>query len=1238
MLYPYILGDLNNDDRCAKEDTGISGIAFKLTYRQRPEQRFFSNLLSFALETTECPFDAFLNLNNDLRLQGLSLRTRCPYLNLGRLTFTGMEHRLYFSGNGDYGLYCLELDDSIKALLPSLVIQSTLLNSRLPLGRFMTLSQISGNNSPSLVVAYTPGNPDSYAKMDAVQVAILGTSFNTNVTVSNGVLEYTQSVNIFERYLARLSVSASINEAAWERLPLVVKGVMDSGFECSGNCFNDQLEDTIHTELRRTGESAFRRVQSAMMSLNRSREQVASIESQLNRTKADLVDAMAEYSEALETIDAANISLIMAQNALENANAEVREVMQNTSRLCVEEVCDEICEPRNFICYIDTFIIETARCPYISMEDREVRVEPFYEVRRTWRWETQCYDPEGNRFVCNNDDCIPSEDLECYGVCVPDIERVPIYRTGIIMVPVQKFRPCNTSQVFNGSMQSICSVSCGRQRLNTTCLGQNTVCRNARQTSLEELETAREGVVQPLRNLDEARQNVSIGNSNAAIANARVVSLSQRVSQLEPVYESAVEARNLGERNLQMVLRDTELGLVVYRRYENNQEDDILIIKNVTFDITITTESPSQIPLMITYSTPFNNEVFQKEVTFNFDAQTELSFSQLASELIAETSLSSAMTRKRSVMAQRKAKRQSDPETEPESDSNRLQFEENCADLQNIQTFLEYIAGSLLEIEQSLQTGRDGVMQMPGDTEEINPANIIDERVLESAFNIVADERTFEQLRERVRQDEEYKLNIMLTETYAQIVADAQQSAEDNAFPDWQARIEILYNQSSSVGGYPCLSFADCLLTATDVLEQLIRNTPGEPAQSLLAAFPNARDELLQLGTAMNLTIPQAIDKITPVLNILTEYSENTYWCASLPRLTLQPPVEVNVSSGGTLNLQCRADSDSSIPSTFQWKKDGNPITGMDTDQLTIENMQRLDSGNYTCCVSNPVGTTQSINTSVLVYELPEFYLTLVPTSVSEGRDGGARLICNATGRPFPGWRWYFGPTRNSSSMTIVDGEETNQLFIPEPQRENEGWYTCEAFNGHGSIRADAVFLRVLPVSVSQQEIPTEFQITTSDTLDSNNECTSQSLRSSVQNFLREVVASGTLISNLELRNVSATLYTIALSLISQNVTSEDTRFSTLIEIANRALPARASLQRSIATLREAVQRDESTINCGGIKYSVVRGSLTTQRVTYVCPPGQQLSPNFLLCGMSAFISLLQLLICTLYSFFHSEL
>ena len=61
---------------------------------------------------------------------------------------------------------------------------------------------------------------------------------------------------------------------------------------------------------------------------------------------------------------------------------------------------------------------------------------------------------------------------------------------------------------------------------------------------------------------------------------------------------------------------------------------------------------------------------------------------------------------------------------------------------------------------------------------------------------------------------------------------------------------------------------------------------------------------------------------------------------------------------------------------------------------------------------------------------------------------------------------------------TLIEGEETNELLIPEPQKEHEGWYMCEAYNYHGSIQSEPVSLLLLPFSVSQHQYPLDFSIT----------------------------------------------------------------------------------------------------------------------------------------------------------------
>ena len=298
---------------------------------------------------------------------------------------------------------------------------------------------------------------------------------------------------------------------------------------------------------------------------------------------------------------------------------------------------------------------------------------------------------------------------------------------------------------------------------------------------------------------------------------------------------------------------------------------------------------------------------------------------------------------------------------------------------------------------------------------------------------------------------------------------------------------------------------------------------------------------------------------------------------------------------------------------TYRWKKNGNTIPGSNSNQLILTNVQRLDSGNYTCHASNPVGTVSSISTSVLVYELPEFYLLPVPTSVYESDENGAWFACNATAWPYPGWRWYFRPTEDSTWMPI-DGEITNELLIPLPQRRHEGWYTCEAYNAHGSIRAEGVYLRILRFTVSQQAIPIQFQVMSSEEeCQVDGVCHNETVRENILQTLLELVDhTTTVITGLEVVQNSECAYTCSFTLVTDNVTAEGIQ---LIEIANRAVPKRTGLQRSKVAIESAVQQGEFTVQCAPLTLRASVFSLTVQNLVYICPAGQQLSSNFLLCG-----------------------
>ena len=231
---------------------------------------------------------------------------------------------------------------------------------------------------------------------------------------------------------------------------------------------------------------------------------------------------------------------------------------------------------------------------------------------------------------------------------------------------------------------------------------------------------------------------------------------------------------------------------------------------------------------------------------------------------------------------------------------------------------------------------------------------------------------------------------------------EALRALESTIFSEWQAGMELLYSESGSVGEAGCDGLADCLLTSSDTFQNLIDLTPESQLSqefiSLRHRFPLAVTKLLELALLSNIIIQEGLARVEPIIEITTAYATNNYWCNEPPVMMTEPPPEVNVSLGATLQLSCTAESN--LPVTYCWMRDVNILPQFTTNELVITGVQRQDSANYTCVASNPVGTAVSINTSVTVYELPQFYLQPESVVTYFGDGNGAWFACNASAWP----------------------------------------------------------------------------------------------------------------------------------------------------------------------------------------------------------------------------------------------
>ena len=1128
----------------------------------------------------------FAQIDGEYNAHAFSVYTECPILYLGKLFFPGMSHVVHFTGSTSD---CYQYD-SLGVPDPALVITSKLKEDRLPLGHFLELQRrVDGDD---MTVVFGRNQEGFIAILHSVKVSMFGGSFMASARIENNILEISGDTTVFH-YPAHVHISALVNETGWQNLHFTVHGVMDNGT----NGFISTLQGEMFRQLNVTATSAISRKTVADKSLTQASDRFNQIEVQYNNTIVAVNEANETYKAAIFNVEMAENMFHSAQSVFDNASKELQELEEALDMLCTEQVCENSCMSGfvNKVCYRQTFVNKTSKCPVIIKEKRVEEV-PCYYFTTEWQfvrkcsysWYISCY-----IFFC----CFGFREV-CTSLCVPFEVQKSFSKTIEVEVDVKGYEDC-TVEVYSSSVPYNCPEpsDCAILVPNITCVQSNALCRRSRQVALQNVAEAREDIRKPFRDLQEARRNLSLAKTSMTSAKTKLESHERRRNALAPTLKSLKKAENMARQvhnqTLQQIQPLIELSEVISA--SGGMLEEVFKVIAASFSSQFTLESPGDLPITILYKTTHNMED-TKEHFMYFEPLGVENIREIANYIVENAFI---RRERRQVNDRKRGKRQSVDEN-----SNRLIFAERCTHITNTQLFMSEIKTELLEIQQSLDTAYENeelLLQQNSTEMDLNEA--VNLTVLQTQFNVtLTDEEPVE--------DEEISAYEELLAGYKNLSSERLSAMEEVVFAEWQAGMEQLYAESGSVGVYPCNGFGDCLQTLVDELRTLIDLTP-EPDEDILLELPVAEAQLLELSSTTNLTIHEALQKTAPIINIIKSYISGNYWCNIPPVITLQPPTALNVSLGSTLRLTCEASSELSL--TYEWRKDGNILPEFNTSHLVVTNMQHLDSGNYTCVVINPVGSVKSISTNVMVYELPFFYL--LPQSVATyfGNDSGAWFACNASAWPYPGWRWYY---RASEEMewTLIEGEETNEIIIPKPQKEQEGWYTCEAYNYHGSIRANPVSLVLLPFSISQQQHPLEFSIFTNDPHDQS--CSLEEMYDAVYQKISQTIGSDTTaINGLFITKVDSQNYDISVGLASENVTTYYLHLLSFDEIANLALPTISDLQRSVESLTEQFEQENVSIPCKNATYTIVSDSLIFDIVAYLCPAGQELSPEYLLCS-----------------------
>lgn len=270
--------------------------------------------------------------------------------------------------------------------------------------------------------------------------------------------------------------------------------------------------------------------------------------------------------------------------------------------------------------------------------------------------------------------------------------------------------------------------------------------------------------------------------------------------------------------------------------------------------------------------------------------------------------------------------------------------------------------------------------------------------------------------------------------------------------------------QKTDEGLYDCVVSGKCNPSRPSIQVKLTVNEPpqitAQPKSSNTCEGGKASFKVSAKGTDLNFqwrkngnNIPNATDSILTIDNVSVndlgtydvvvsgacppqQFSETAIInIIKAPEITLQP-TDVNVSEGSDVDFTVAAKGEKL---KFQWMKDGKDLQGKTTADLHLKNVQKSDTGKYSCKITNDCGTVTSKEATLTVNDAsanPQ--LSLLHTAL----DFGQTIINTQKDTMFVGLLRNIGSqtlTINKINITGTDASDFKVSGINLPMSLNKG-------------------------------------------------------------------------------------------------------------------------------------------------------------------------------------------------------
>jgi hypothetical protein len=136
---------------------------------------------------------------------------------------------------------------------------------------------------------------------------------------------------------------------------------------------------------------------------------------------------------------------------------------------------------------------------------------------------------------------------------------------------------------------------------------------------------------------------------------------------------------------------------------------------------------------------------------------------------------------------------------------------------------------------------------------------------------------------------------------------------------------------------------------------------------------------------------------------------------------------------GSSVTLQASVEGEIS---TLQWRKDGQDISGANSQSLTINNLSSSDEGDYTLFVTSDKCNSQ-LESSVATVSLTQSPIIVGQPESEVGCEGGEVRFVVQAGGEIEGYQWY-------KDDAVINGETEKTLTISNLNLDDVGTYKVE--------------------------------------------------------------------------------------------------------------------------------------------------------------------------------------------------